>query len=727
MTARISAQDTRIRRPTPADPMPGAGPDLSFLDSELRQIPPELGQDALAVLDGRSFMYSDPVGDVPAGSIGGLVVADTRLLDKWVLTINGAKLLTLRSGIVEHFHAAFFLTNPEMPGLAANLIGVRRQRVMGGGFRERIELRSFADHPVQLEVRMAAASDFADLFEIKEYVRDRSPQIAHDHAADGSRLSLVYRNDGFEARTDVYPSPPATRIEGDDLVWDLDVPAGGEWECELHIPFAREFDTGEIAPPRTDFSTFVSRSGDPVNEWRQNVARLGSDSHGFELIYDTTVRDLAALRIPTRAGEETAILPAAGLPWFLTLFGRDTIITAYQTLTIGPSLARGTLVELAAFQGTECNDFKDEEPGKILHEVRTGELTELGLRPHNPYYGTADATPLWLILLSEYWRWTADNELVRELRDNVQAALDWIDLHGDRDGDGYVEYQTRSPQGLGNQCWRDSWDGVLYSDGTMPPLPIATCEIQGYVYDAKLRVAELADGPLNEPALAQRLRDEAEQLRARFNEDFWIDSRGGYYALGLDGDKRRIDSMTSDMGHLLWSGIVPEDRAGTVARQLMSDQMFSGWGIRTMAESDPAYFPLGYHRGTVWPHDNSLIVAGLTRYGFRAEANRLSMALVDAACSSNHRLPEAFSGYDRTYGSFPIPYPTACSPQAWATGAPLLFLRSMLGAEPVARELRLDPCVPEEIGRIAIKGQKAFGTRWDVEAIGRKGYVRLAR
>jgi glycogen debranching enzyme len=707
--------------------MPGAGPDLSFLDSELRQLPPELGHDALAVLDGRSFMYSDPVGDVPEGTIGGLVSADTRLLDKWILTVNGTRLLNLRSGIVEHYHAAFYLTNPEMPGLAANMIGVRRERVMGGGFRERIEMRSFADHPLRLEVRIAVASDFADLFEIKEYVRDRTAQIAHDHAANGSRLSLVYRNEDFEVRTDVFAAPPATRIEGDDLVWDVEMPVGGEWECDLNIPFDREFDTGEIAPPRHDFSTFISRSGDPVNDWRESVARIESDSRVLELIHQVTKRDLAALRIPTRAGDEKAILPAAGLPWFLTLFGRDTIITAYQTLTIGPSLARGTLVELAAFQGTEHNDFRDEEPGKILHEVRTGELTRLGLRPHNPYYGTADATPLWLILLSEYWRWTGDNELVRSMRDNALAALEWIDLHGDRDGDGYVEYQTRSPQGLGNQCWRDSWDGVLYSDGAMPPLPIATCEIQGYVYDAKMRLAELADGPLDDPALARTLRDEAEQLRIRFNEDFWIDRRGGYFALGLDGDKRPIDSMTSDMGHLLWSGIVADDRAPIVAHQLMSEQLFSGWGIRTLATTDKAYCPVGYHRGTVWPHDNSLIVMGLTRYGFRDEANRLSMALIDAASFSDHRLPEAFSGYDRDYASFPIPYPTACSPQAWATAAPLLFLRSMLRLDPQAGEVTVDPDLPEEIGRVAIKGLKAFGTRWDIEAIGRKGYVRLAR
>jgi glycogen debranching enzyme len=695
-----------------------------MLDSGLRKLPPELGCGALAVLEGRTFMYSDAVGDVPKGSIGGLVHADTRYLDEWVLTVNGSRLLDLGSGIGEHFQAAFYLTNPEVTGLSANAIGVHRQRVIGRGVGERVEVSNYDDHALHLEVRLAVGSDFADLFEIKHHVRDRSAQISQDHAADGSRLSLAYRNDGFEARTEVQAVPPATRVDNDTLVWDLELPVGGKWECDLYVPLPTADD--EIVPPQRQPGPVTGITRDPVTEWRDNLARFSSDSHEIEEILATTVRDLATLRIMMRVCGEDVMLPAAGLPWFLTLFGRDTIITAYQSLTIGAALAKGALIALAAYQGTEGNDFTDEEPGKILHEMRTGELTQLGLRPHNPYYGTADATPLWLILLSEYWRWTADDELVQQLHENALAALNWIDLHGDRDGDGYVEYQTRSPEGLGNQCWRDSWDGVLYSDGSMPPLPIATCEIQGYVYDAKIRLAELADGPLHEPALATQLRDEAEQLRTRFNEDFWIDRRGGYYALGLDGDKRRIDSMTSDMGHLLWSGIVPEDRAGIIVDHLMSDQLFSGWGIRTMATSDKAYCPIGYHRGTVWPHDNSLIAAGMTRYGYRGEANRLAVALADAASHSDHRLPEAFSGYPRDETGFPIPYPTACNPQAWASGAPLLIKRAMLGLEPRAGQLTIDPDIPEAVGRIKMTGLQAFGTRWDIEAVGRKGYVRLA-
>jgi glycogen debranching enzyme len=330
------------------------------------------------------------------------------------------------------------------------------------------------------------------------------------------------------------------------------------------------------------------------------------------------------------------------------------------------------------------------------------------------------------IVLSEYWRWTGDDEFVCGFRDNVRAALRWIDEYGDRDGDGYVEYATHSAEGLGNHCWRDSADGVHFADGSLPVLPIATCEIQGYTYDAWLRTAELADGPLRDPRLAVELRAKARQLYERFNRDFWIETSGGYYALGLDGDKKQIDAMTSNMGHLLWSGILPQDRAAVVAAHLMSDGMFSGWGVRTTSKQHKAYNPIGYHRGTVWPHDNSIIAHGLARYGFREEANRIVVAMLEAASYSDYRLPEAFSGYDRTYGKRPVPYPTACSPQAWASGAFPLFLRVLLGMEIRDGHLVVDPHIPPQYGRIALKRVQAFGTRWDVEAAGRLSHVGIS-
>jgi glycogen debranching enzyme len=444
-------------------------------------------------------------------------------------------------------------------------------------------------------------------------------------------------------------------------------------------------------------------------------------------VFRRSAADLSALRVRVRGAEGVTWLPAAGLPWFLTLFGRDTLITAYQTLGFGPDLAKGALRSLADLQGRQRDDFRDEEPGRILHEVRRGELTVLGDKPHSPYYGSADSTPLWLILLSEYWRWTAEDDVVRSLHPAAMAALRWIDEYGDRDGDGYVEYQTKSPQGLGNQCWRDSWDGVQTADGMIPPLPIATCETQGYVYDAKLRAAELCEGPWQDPDQAERLREEARRLRDRFNRDFWIEERGGFYAIGLDGDKRVIDSLTSNIGHLLWSGIVPEDRARAVVDRLMSDELFSGWGVRTLSTSDAGYNPIGYHTGTVWPHDNSIITAGMVRYGFREEAKKLAMAMLEGAKYFGNQAPEALSGYPRSYASFPIPYPTACAPQAWATGAPLLILRALMGLDASDGQVRLDPDISEEVGHVFVHDLMAFGQRWDIEAVGRTGYVRLAR
>ncbi|MEX0753548.1 MAG: amylo-alpha-1,6-glucosidase [Actinomycetota bacterium] len=444
-------------------------------------------------------------------------------------------------------------------------------------------------------------------------------------------------------------------------------------------------------------------------------------------VFAKSVEDLAALRITGTFRGKDFVLPAAGLPWFMTLFGRDTLLSSYQSIWVGPQLARGAIGALALLQGREVDDFKDEEPGKILHEGRTGELTVLGVKPHSPYYGAVDSTPLWLVLLSEYWRWTGDDDFVRSLWDQATDALDWIAQYGDRDGDGFLEYGTRSLQGLGNQCWRDSWNGVQFADGSIPFLPIAIAEVQGYVYDAKQRVAEMAEVLYGSTDFAAKLRGEAETLKGRFNDAFWVSEDGGYYAIGLDGDKRRIDSRTSNMGHLLWSGIVTAERAPVVARQLLSDELFSGWGIRTLSTADAGFNPIGYHLGTVWPHDNSIIVDGLARYGFRDEANRVAMALLEAAGFLEYRLPEAFSGFGRDIGRFPVPYPTACSPQAWATGAPFLFIRSMLGLGARDGALTVDPHVPDEIGRVFVHGMHAFGTHWDVEAIGTNGHVRLTR
>ncbi|MFG2054729.1 glycogen debranching N-terminal domain-containing protein [Micromonospora sp. NPDC048930] len=712
-------------RATPANPTPDKPQDPTRPGAQARALPPELGPDAIALVSGATFMYSDPVGDVPAGTIGGLVHRDTRLLNHWVLTIDGQRLLVLRSSVVDHYSAQFFLTNPALPDLPTNTVGVRRLRYLSEGLHERIELISFAPQRVRFALRLEVGNDFADILEVKTHVRDRSAWIQRRHAPDGSLLLFHYEHDGFTADASVRSTRSPQRLEGDHLVWEVELGPRESWRVDLDVPVSAGM--GVTKGVRGDIADiFHHRVEDPAARWLAGAAQLTSDHQVLERATAQTRADMSALRMEMTLGEERISLPAAGMPWFLTLFGRDTLITAYQALTFGPRLARGTLLSLAHHQGRQCEDFTDEEPGKILHEVRFGELTRQGLMPYNPYYGTADATQLWLILLSEYWRWTRDDELVRSLRDNALAALHWIDRYGDRDGDGYVEYGTRSPEGLGNQCWRDSWDGVRFADGRMPVLPIATCEIQGYTYDAKLRLAELADGPLGDPELADRLRTDAYRLRESFNRDFWVEGRGGYYAVGLDGDKNRIDSMTSNLGHLLWSGIVPQERAAGLARHLLSDDMFSGWGIRTLSRADAPYNPVGYHLGTVWPHDTSISVLGLARYGFRDEANRVALALLDAAGEFGDRLPEAMAGYERERTLFAVPYPTACSPQAWASGAPLNLIRAMLGLQPVDGRLVVDPAVPPEVGRIHLSGVRAYDRRWDIEAVGSEGYVRLA-
>ncbi|HET9288676.1 MAG TPA: glycogen debranching N-terminal domain-containing protein [Gaiella sp.] len=723
------------RRPTPRDPYPQPRPPPTGKDE--RPHPIDLGPDAIAVLEGRTFMFSDSRGDVAPGTVGGLVHEDTRFVSRWELQLDGRPLSLLKSGQVDYDSAAFFLTNPDTPRLRAHSVAVRRLRLLGGGALEQIAVLNTSSESVSCELRLLCGADFADLFEIKSGVRDRSGSIV---AAGAGRQSLrfryqvpgflaettirIERSEVVEAATEQVVAAAQPRVDGTDAVWALELPP----RCLLLtlVKVGVRVNNVTFEPVAEGFGGRQQPVEGPLSGWLERIPRFEAKSALLTSVFQQSVVDLAALRITGDLLGESYVLPAAGLPWFMTLFGRDTLITSLQTLWVGPGLARGALHLLGALQGMQIDDFRDEEPGKILHEVRSGELTRLGEMPHSPYYGTADATPLWLILLSEYWRFTGQDTFVLERWDKVVAALAWIDRYGDRDGDGYVEYQTRSREGLGNQCWKDSWDGVQFADGTIPHLPIATAEIQGYVYDAKLRVAELARRLRGDVSLAERLEREAGQLYDRFNSDFWSEDRGGYYVVGLDGDKRPIDSMTSNIGHLLWSGIVPRERAGLVAGQLMSDEMFSGWGVRTLSTDDRGYNPIGYHTGTIWPHDNAIVVLGLARGGFRDEANRIALAQLEAAAFTGYRLPEAFAGFERWVSRFPVPYPTACSPQAWATAAPFVFIQAMLGLEARDGEVRLDPRVPDEIGRICIRRLHAFGAEWEVEAVGTEGEVRRA-
>jgi glycogen debranching enzyme len=634
--------------------------------------------------------------------------------------VGGQKPTVLTSGPVDYFSASFSLANPELPGIPAQSLSIERFRLLRDGMRESITVENHLSRAIQVELRLTCDADFADLFEVKDRLDEKEGALSFEGNQSASTLVFRYANGPFTAGTWIRSTQPA-RIEGTQLVWDLDLPPRSDWHTGVRVSVTEEEARRE--PTHGEFVA-SSREADLVFEkWQVDVPHVEAGMDLVEHVFRKSIVDLAGLRLTEGFGGYEASLPAAGLPWFMAIFGRDTLVTSYQSLWVNPLLARGALYALSALQGKEIDDFTDEEPGKILHEIRHGELTALGKRPHRPYYGSCDATPLWLVLLSEYWRFTGDGATCKDLKQSALAAVEWIDRHGDGDGDGYVEYDTRSSHGLENQGWKDSWDGVVFSDGSVPKRPLALAEIQGYVYDAKIRVAEMAEEVWAEQDLAERLRAEADTLRERFNRDYWRDERGGFYVIGLDGAKRQVDSKTSNTGHLLWSGIVPPDRAETLVQQLFSDAMFTGWGIRTLSTENAGYNPIGYHRGTVWPHDNSIISAGLARYGYREEANRLAMAMFEASAFTDYRLPEVFAGYPRTRGRFPVRYPTACSPQAWATAAPFLWLRTMLGIDARDGAVTCDPVVPEEVRSLAVHGLHTFGRRFDVIGEGTKGEV----
>jgi glycogen debranching enzyme len=608
--------------------------------------------------------------------------------------------LLLSTDDVAYSVAQFFLVPPECNVYDNAAYSIIRKRAVGDGFHEDLKIANHATEPLELDLRIDADADFADLFEVKDALTKKG---RHYRSVKDGRLVIGYRRESFVRETWITASAPEAELADDGISFHVRVEPGGEWTTCLDVAAAVHafgVTTGKTKYHHDDMAPRPNMRA-TLEEWIAGAPTLSSDFRSLELTYERSLVDLAALRFYPPILPELAV-PAAGLPWFMTMFGRDSLITSYQALPFTPELAVSTLRVLAARQGTRVDHFRDEEPGKILHEARVGELTAFEERPHSPYYGSADATPLFLVLLDETERWTGDGAIVRSLEGEARNALAWIDEYGDRDGDGYVEYERRNVEsGLENQCWKDSWNAILFADGSQSTLPRATCEIQGYVYDAKVRAARLAREFWGDPQLADRLEAEARTLREQFNRDFWIED-GAYFALALDGDKRRVDALTSNIGHLLWSGIVDDDKAAALARHLVGDRLFSGWGVRTMAHGDGGYNPLGYHNGTVWPHDNSLIAAGLARYGYRDEAAQIAFASLEAAAFFNHRLPEVFAGYPRSETSFPVEYPTACSPQAWSSGAPLLFVRTLLGLDPHPTEVRSSPHLPAGITRLEL-------------------------
>jgi glycogen debranching enzyme len=593
-------------------------------------------------------------------------------------------------------------------------LSVIRQRAVSNGFHEELTILNHEDEPVDLTVRIDAACDFADLFEVKDALEKKGKYV---NRIENDELVLGYERETFARSTRISSSVPG-RLDEDGITYQLRIEPHGQWKSELDVSTARLAGLTQRQTKHANGGPRRSTMETNLERWLDDAPRVECDWESLKSTYRRSLVDLAALRFspPIMGGRS---LPAAGLPWFMTMFGRDSIFTSLQALPFTPELAATTLRALGDWQGTRIDDFRDEDPGRIVHELRYGELPAFEERPHSPYYGTADATPLYVVLLDEYERWTGDTRLVRDLEFEARAALNWIDEYADLMGNGYISYKRRNEEtGLENQCWKDSWDSISYRDGRLPGFPRATCELQGYAFDAKMRGARLARSVWKDEAFADRLEKEAADLKRRFNRDFWVDD-DEYFALALDQDGNQVDALSSNNGHLLWSGIVDKSKAKAVARHLLGPRLFSGWGVRTLAEKEARYNPIGYHVGTVWPFDTSFIAWGLRRYGFKDEAAQLAAGILDAAQFFDGRLPEAFGGYERSVTRYPVQYPTACSPQAWSTGAPLLLLRTMLGLEPIGEHLVVDPALPAGIGHLEVLDIPGCWGRVDAFARGR--------
>ena len=677
---------------------------------------------ALTILEGSTFCVSDELGDISEPTMG-LFADDTRFLSRWVLTINGARPLQLSSRKVEYYSAAFFLRNPVVGDLAHDEISIARERFIGDSMQEQLVVSNHAQRRLAFDLSLEIGNDFADIFAVKAYDfalgdPDRAgplpPPVPPVYEADDNQFVFAASDNGFNGLTQVVLSERG-EADGAKVTYRIELDPRETWRLRADVIPATDGLRTAVHLAERRFGEELARVRASLAAWRLRVPQLRASWDDLGQSFRQSVADLSSLRMdedPRVPGQ----LPAAGMPWFMTVFGRDTLITCLQTLLFGPELAQNALAVLAELQSRDDDPDCDAEPGKIVHEVRHGKGAEAWFAR---YYGTVDATPLYLILLSEAWRWTDDAGLVRDLREPALRALEWIDEHGDLDGDGFVEYRRRSERGLVNQSWKDSGNSQLFRDGRLASAPIAPCEVQGYVYDAKQRVAELAREVWRERELADRLEREAAELRDRFDEAFWCEARGGYYALALDGEKQRVDSLTSNVGHLLWSGIVPEARVDAIVDQLMGEDLWSGWGVRTMSAGDAGFNPLAYHNGTVWPHDNSLIAWGLARYGRWAEAQRIVRRLLNASSYFDHQLPEVFAGFSRTDTPFPIPYPTAARPQAWAAGAPVLLLQLLLGLVPDRRRHVLGTTAPPDIpswaGSLRLTGVRAFDKAWDVQ------------
>jgi len=665
---------------------------------------------AVTLVEGSSFCISLPNGDIRSEHPHGVFVQDTRILSGWSLTINGQSLEPLAGEIKEPYRALFIGRVPRTDGYADSPLIVERLREVGTGIQEQVTVRNYSMEPAECVISLSVEADFADLFEVKEARIQRRWKETRDIEGD----TLVLRSAWQDVRKGIRIQAPGAELTAEALTYTVSVAPHMQWSTILTVVPATE----APSPPPPSFLHTDADGLSPRDvrrrEWVAKIPVLQMGNHSIERTLKRSYDDLGSLRIEDPNHPERVVV-AAGAPWFMTLFGRDSLLASEMALPVDPSLALGTLQTLADRQGSVVDPMSEEEPGKILHEVRLDVSSGLSLGGKSTYYGSVDATPLFVVVLGSASRYGFFADTIAALMPHADRAMNWIREYGDKDGDGFVEYERLNPQGLVNQGWKDSWDGINFADGTLAEGPIALCEVQGYVYAAYTARAWMAHDA-GDAALATSCADRAAQLKKQFNEQFWMPDRG-YYAVALDGKKRQVDACASNMGHCLVYGLIDEDKAPQVVEHLMSPEMFSGWGVRTLASDMGAYNPASYHNGSVWPHDNALIASGLLRYGYIAEAQRISTALLEAAEYSGGRLPELFCGFSRDQVAEPVPYPTACSPQAWAATTPIRLVTSLMRYDTHVSlgGVWVDPVLPESYGDLHISNAPLAGGRITID------------
>jgi glycogen debranching enzyme len=679
----------------------------------------QVGPQQISIHQGQTVLVSEPDGQINWPSEKGLYFRDTRILSSWAIYANGEPWELLNGGATSYYSCRIFLTNRSLPSedgtIPERTIGLTIGRSIAGGLHEDIDLANHGMKRVRFQLEIAPRCDFADVFEVKSGRIVRRGRITTTWSEAEQELRTTYRNADFSRALaiSVARSPtPAVDANG-RLSFEVALEPGETWHCCLLYALA-DGDVTLPAPSHCTFSAEKPEHAETMADWLEKVVKIRTSNEEFYRLFRQALEDMAALRLPIEGTDHLIFLPAAGLPWFVAPFGRDSLIVSLQNMIIYPEFARGALEILGTLQAKSLDEHRDAEPGKILHEIRYGELAHFKLVPHTPYYGTADATPLYLITLHAAWRATGDRDLLEKHLDTAEGCLAWIDNHGDRDGDGFQEYQTRSSVGYENMGWKDAGDSVVYPDGSLVKGPKALCELQGYVYRAWIGMAEVFDA-LGKPDRAGKLRAKARELFDRFNEAFW-DEELGFYAYALDGDKKKVLTIASNAGHCLTCGIVPRARATKVVARLMAPDMWTGWGIRTLSAKNPAFNPYGYQTGSVWPHDNAFIAMGFMFYGFRAEAARIAH---DISVAASHflfnQLPELYTTLERD-DAFPIQYIGANVPQAWAAGSAFMLTQAILGFLPNAprNKLYIDPWLPNWLPDIAVQDLRIGQHKLDI-------------